>query len=348
MKFSIIDKIYEDIISSDEIKEVIPSSQIDEKILKRVENILNIKDLSYDLFIKKIESLFNDSQNVSSNLLSYTSKSLKKNDVENLMFTIESSKNRALNKLKSFFQGELLDPIHVITIKDIFSDLVIEKHKYKKIENEINSLIIDSFVINKVISMDQNQAFNDSDVNNLITGARVSLIKNSASLKSLLDTNIAITNILVQYVQSLSPELFNELMLNYFSLIDLTGNYSKEVKLRIEKINVVKKMIRNKINEFYSLDNIKRLNDIYKKLEKNKSIDLSGEIDKIKMDIEILKISLVKLQDNLNQNINYLYSVSKTEEEKPVVDKIIEDCQITLENMEEIIINAENKINLMF
>lgn len=346
MNFNIIDKIYDDIIKSEEANNVIPKKYINETMIKKIENTLNIKDLSEELLIKKIELIFSDSQNVSSMLLNYSSKSLKKNDIEDLMFTIDSSKKKALNKIKSFLGGDLLDPIHIVTIKDIFSDLVIEKHKYKKMEHEINELIIDTFICHQVILLTRKEILENND--NFLFGARVSLIKNLSSLKVLIDTNTAITNNLVQYVQSLSPELFNELMLNYFSLIDLNSNYSKDVKLKIEKINVVKKMIREKINEFYSLDNIKKLNNIYKQIEKNKNINVENEISKIKMDIEVLKMSLVKLKNNLNSNIESLQISGKNEDDKNAVDKIIDDCHMTLENMEDIILSAEKKINLMF
>lgn len=346
MNFNIIDKIYDEIITSKEVKEVVHSKYINENIMKKIENTLNIKDLSEELLIKKIEVIFSDSQNISSVLLNYSSKSLKKNDIEDLVFTIDSSKKKALSKIRSFFNGELIDPIHIITIKDIFSDLVIEKHKYKKMENEINELIVDTFICHQVISLTRKEVLENN--NNFLLGARVSLVKNLSSLKILIDTNSAITSNLVQYVQSLSPELFNELMLNYFSLIDLNSNYSKDVKLKIEKINVVKKMIREKINEFYSLDNIKKLNNIYKQIEKNKTLNVENEINKIKTDIQVLKMSLVKLKNNLNSNIESLQLSSHNEEDKHSVRKIIDDCQMTLENMEDIISSAEKKINLMF
>lgn len=321
----------------------------------------NIYIENYDYYEKKfslksiselkteIENIFQNSQLTSAKILHYSINSTKKDNIDNLMNTIESSKNNALNKVKNIFGGFQISPVHIASIKDIFSDLILEKNNIQIINQKVMEelcyvICLEEYIIKNDIKIDINEM-------NFISGTKISLFRDKANIRSIKDINKSIINNLTQYVQVLSPDLFNELMLYFFSGIDFNMNFNDELKIKIEKINTVKRMIKDKIREFYSLDNVKKLNNIYTKSKKNKKLNVSIEIEKIKEDITILKISMVQLKDNLKSCIISLESIpkdKKSENEIRDIDNIKSDCIQTIENIDDLIKEAEKKISLVF
>lgn len=327
-------------------------SRSSEKIKKNIKKIIQM--VEKDLFLET-EKAFNISQDLSLKLLSDISNYSKKNDAEKIILTIESIQRNIIGKLKKFFNGDEIDSTYSTAIKNILSDLMSEKNKYLilklKLNEQLDLFFVLEFMINKFFIKDiENNEFHAENLFDQVLSAKFSIITTISYIETLEDKNNGVILTLINYTQNLSPKLFNELIIYYANRFNckIEQTIPSVIKLKLESINIIKKSMSDKINEFYSIDNVAKLNKIIKSTDKQSVI--YSEISEMKREMEYFQYSLIKLNDQLQVKISDI----ETEVEKndlidiDKINSIIHSAKQTSEDLMNIIIELHHKINIVY
>lgn len=304
-----------------------------------------------------INDVFELTQYLSNNLLKSIDQSNKRNEVDDIISTIHLAKNNFLSKVKSIFSGEDIDLLHKTRLKEVFSNLVYEKNKNYIFKIKMEKLLDQCFILEFMFDYYEKKQTDKEDedlseIKNLLNSSKYSLISNLSQISLLLDENKGRIRNLLNFIQQVSPKLFNELMYNYLGLANKLDslNLPKNVLIKLNSINIIKENLNIKIQEFYNMSNIKKLNKILndkKDLSKN---EIRTEIKNVRNDMEVFLYTINKLHQQVLKNIEDVENetMELQGEEKDIIDTLINEAKAMSENLDEIRDELYHKIHFVY